>query len=93
VTTEAKPPTFWGTEDGDSWFADGHHDRGVSIEAVKRHEEEVSGEVFEELAGAIERGDLTVEHYWVIECDQDDEVFHVVAEGTKGAQPMTMVKI
>jgi len=77
-------PWAWGGEDGDDWYANGHHDLEVMKELVQKHEIDDCGEdgISEEgFQGAILR------HYWVRWID--DEHGETAKQGEAGAEPMT----
>ncbi len=79
--------SLYGSEDGDEWFADGHLDPEQMIQGALAWERDLGNT--EDLPDADQ---MEVTHYWVIECEFNEEAYHIVAEGTPKAKPMTRAR-
>lgn len=79
------------TEDGDAWWVVGHHDDVHLVRAaVLRLEDDANRGCEEEIAEAI--AGARCGKAWLLECCYTQgEHAHVVAEGTRGAEPWTQV--
>lgn len=77
-------PWAWGGEDGDDWYAPGHHDLETMKKMAEKYEVEDCGErPF--LDSEFEHARLS--HYWIRMVDEEHGV--IVEEGEEGAEPMT----
>lgn len=79
---------IWGDEDGEAWYAPGHHAIEPMVEAIYKWEDEVSGVPLDEICIRRE----THEHYYVVQNPDNDERFIVVGPDFPGAKPMTIMR-
>lgn len=85
---EASEPAYvWCDEDGDTWYAEGHHLREVMMEGVIRCESD-NGSTPPSRADFV---DATITHRWYLQDPKDEELGKWVPEGTPGAEPMTEI--
>lgn len=74
----------WCGEEGDEWYAMGHVDPEKMREGVAEDVKQLGNP--EDLP---KLEDLEITHYWVLQCEFNEEAFHIVAEGTPRAEPIT----
>lgn len=85
----SNPVRAWSNEDGDRWYAEGHHSDEAMREAAATFESEWRWRE----ANAADFADGIVARVWLrpINPDDDETPFERVEEGAPGAQPWTLL--
>ena len=85
IDMENNPPFCWGDEDGEEWFAEGHHGLTIMTMLVLNFEKEFGA------ADEFDTDAESLQHYYAVNDPDNEERYLVVDENHPGAKPMTRI--